>query len=478
MTWTKNSFIIGNVTCTQFQNSGPDELNPQTAYQTTPFINSNTTTSQDITFNYFDSLTKTDSVNTKVLSATASSGLTVTLTSLDTNIATITGGNTLNAINAGKVYIQATQAGNGTYDPATPIICVFTITLSKTQVGPNSYIQFPTTITTTSTKPYLKQMTIALNDIRYTQYSGISYGYATGFHGAAAVGSISAIDKDDNPITDFTSDPISVSVNMAQANTSHVYKIYKRSGTTVIDPQPTGYPVTLTYVSGTTWTGTMTSLSDIVILDETPPAGNAGGDPYIISVKKIKTLLPNSWKRISLLKSNTLDIIANCEFLPKEITSQLHYINKNKNVCMPIDPDKHKWVRDLTYITTIEFIKNNEKLIIDTITGQIVYDNSNILYEKINSKYGLFSITHQGYYPHVSFRKYVFYIDGGSVALSIDNYWDDVNYIELFLDDNNYDSYTGELIEHNVNNALLIDTDDRTDISAADMSDVIKSITA
>lgn len=458
MTWSKNSNIIGTVTCTQFTNTAQDQLNPQTAYQATPFITNNTTQTQMITFLDFDSLTKTQSVNTKVLTATSSSGLTVTLTSLDTNVATITGGNTLNAISAGIVYIKATQSGNGTYDAATPIICTFTITVEQQQNGPTGKLETPISIVANTQNTYAQTINITINDIRYTQYSGISYGYATGFHGSAMIGTITCLDISSNPVTDFSTYPLTVTMTLANANPLHSYKIWKRSGSTVIDPQPSGYPVILTYVSGITWTATMTSLSDIVILDDTPPAGNAGGDPYIISVKKIKTLLPNEWKRVILLDTNTTQIIANCDFLNNENMSNLHYINKNKQECILINPEKHKWVKDLTYIISIEVLdkKTDKKLILDTLDGSVILDNSIFLYDSIkNTKYGLFSITHNGYYPHVNFKQFAIYFDEGYLSISIDNFWDDINYIELFTNNNDYDNYSGELIEHDEKNCIL-----------------------
>jgi len=456
MTWSKNSGIIGNVTCTQFQNTVNDLLNPQTAYQTTPFITSNTTTSQFITFTDFDNLTKTSSVYTKLLTATSSSGLTVTLTSGDTNVATIDGF-TLTALTSGVVTVTATQAGNGTYDAATPIICTFTITIQQDQPGPAGKIEVPITISGTTQKAGVQTLAITINDIRYTQYSGISYGYATGFHGSALVGNISCTDSSSNPITDFSDYPLNITISMANANSTHSYKIWKRSGSTVIDPQPAGYPVQLTYVSGINWTASMTSLSDIVVLDDTPPSGNAGGDPYIISVKKVKTLLPNDWKIVNLLNTETTQIIAHCEFLNDEMISNLHFINKNKQECTSIIPDVHKWVKDLTYITSLEFIdkKTNKKLILNTIDGVFNLDNSAFIYENItDSKYGLFSITHWGYYPKINFKKIVVYFEGGHLLISIDKYWDDINYIELFMDFDNYESITGELIEHDISNDL------------------------
>jgi len=156
-----------------------------------------------------------------------------------------------------------------------------------------------------------------------------------------------------------------------------------------------------------------------------------------------------------LLDTGYTQIIANCDFLNNEVISNLHFINKKKQSCVPIDPNVHKWVKDLTYIISIEIIINNKnKIIIDTINGTILFDDSNILYETItNNKYGLYSITHYGYYPQIEFKKYVFNFNEGYITLSIDKFWDDINYIQLFLN-NDKNNYTGELIKHDDNNVI------------------------
>jgi hypothetical protein len=63
----------------------------------------------------------------RTLIATSSSGLPVTLTSSDSNVATITGGNTLNFVGSGSVTITATQAGNTNYEAATPVAVILTV---------------------------------------------------------------------------------------------------------------------------------------------------------------------------------------------------------------------------------------------------------------------------------------------------------------------------------------------------------------
>jgi hypothetical protein len=61
------------------------------------------------------------------VSATASSGLPVTYTSLDTSVATITSGGTISIVSAGTATIRATQDGNDTYAPAPKVEHSFTI---------------------------------------------------------------------------------------------------------------------------------------------------------------------------------------------------------------------------------------------------------------------------------------------------------------------------------------------------------------
>jgi hypothetical protein len=61
------------------------------------------------------------------LIATSSSGLPVNLTSSDSNVATITSGNTLNIVGAGTTTLTATQTGDGNYDAALPVSVILTV---------------------------------------------------------------------------------------------------------------------------------------------------------------------------------------------------------------------------------------------------------------------------------------------------------------------------------------------------------------
>jgi hypothetical protein len=61
------------------------------------------------------------------LIATSSSGLSVTLTSSDSKIATITSGNTLNIVGVGTATITATQTGDENYEAAMPVSVILTV---------------------------------------------------------------------------------------------------------------------------------------------------------------------------------------------------------------------------------------------------------------------------------------------------------------------------------------------------------------
>jgi hypothetical protein len=463
MPWVKNDSVIGNEICTQFQNTVDDQLNPQNAYNTSPFINDNSTTSQTITFVTTDSLVREES-NTKSLTATSSSSLSVNIASLTPNIAQVVD-NVITVYTAGTAILVATQSGNGTYDPATPVYCYFKVYIKSDLNKSMTYVENPLYIQATTAKNNVNSFNISIDDIRYTQYYGGSYGYDTGFIGSVLLGSISALDTNNSHITDFSDTPVSVVFRIPNANVSNQFSVFKRNGSELIDPQPTGYPVPLSYITNNEWSCDMTSLSDIVIIDQNPPAGKAGGDPYIMSIKKVKTLLPNKWKKVILFDNDEVTITANCDFLDEEILKGLHYINKSKREYMSIDKNVHKWTTDITYIKTIEVEKkisadkelegSSKKLIIDTIKGYILEDNSPFIYEKIAGTTGLYSMTHYGFYPIVNLKRYVIHFNDGYIIVSIDNFWDDINYIELYLHkDDNLENLRGELIEHDESNMV------------------------
>ncbi|MEL1244739.1 YDG domain-containing protein [Flavobacterium sp. DGU11] len=81
-------------------------------------INETGLANQTITFGALDAVTYGDA--TFNLTATASSGLTVTYTSSDENVATVSG-NTVTITGAGTTTIRAFQEGNGSFNPASSV---------------------------------------------------------------------------------------------------------------------------------------------------------------------------------------------------------------------------------------------------------------------------------------------------------------------------------------------------------------------
>jgi hypothetical protein len=85
--------------------------------------------SQEITFG-LDSATAEVGDIARTLIATSSSGLTVTLTSLNPNVATIIG-NTLNIVGVGTATLTATQTGDGNYEAAMPVSVSLTVSAAS-----------------------------------------------------------------------------------------------------------------------------------------------------------------------------------------------------------------------------------------------------------------------------------------------------------------------------------------------------------
>jgi hypothetical protein len=89
---------------------------------------------QTITFNPIPTQTQGTSI---ALSATASSGLPVSFTSLTSGVCTVSG-TTANLIGGGTCTIQASQAGNAAYAAATPVSQSFSVVSAATfTITPN-----------------------------------------------------------------------------------------------------------------------------------------------------------------------------------------------------------------------------------------------------------------------------------------------------------------------------------------------------
>jgi hypothetical protein len=85
---------------------------------------------QTITFGLDPATAKVGDV-ARTLIASSSSGLSVTLASSASNVATITSGNTLNIVGVGTATITATQTGDGNYEAAMPVSVSLTVSESS-----------------------------------------------------------------------------------------------------------------------------------------------------------------------------------------------------------------------------------------------------------------------------------------------------------------------------------------------------------
>lgn len=79
------------------------------------------------TINYDPTSTKTYGDSNFNESASATSGLTVTFRSLTTSVCTVSSSGTVTIVGVGECSIEASQAGNGTYNPAPIVVNSFTV---------------------------------------------------------------------------------------------------------------------------------------------------------------------------------------------------------------------------------------------------------------------------------------------------------------------------------------------------------------
>ncbi|RYZ48816.1 MAG: hypothetical protein EOP49_17685, partial [Sphingobacteriales bacterium] len=128
---TLNIVGAGNTTITASQ-AGDDNYLPATSVDQNQFISNASLQNQTITFPAIPNAGYGDAP--VALNATASSGLTVTYSSDNPGVATVSG-STLIVNGVGSATITASQAGNGTYNPAPDETQSFTVTTKELTVS-------------------------------------------------------------------------------------------------------------------------------------------------------------------------------------------------------------------------------------------------------------------------------------------------------------------------------------------------------
>jgi hypothetical protein len=131
----------GETTATSTSNVGPYPINPSggsdnnytfTYYPGTLTIGK---ADQTITFNPIPDKCGLGNV---ILTASSTSGLTITYASTNTSVATISG-NLANAVGYGTTNITASQAGNSNYNSATPVTRQLTVLSATASINANSF---------------------------------------------------------------------------------------------------------------------------------------------------------------------------------------------------------------------------------------------------------------------------------------------------------------------------------------------------
>jgi hypothetical protein len=239
--------------------------------------------------------------------------------------------------------------------------------------------------------------------------------------------------------TDFSNNPLILEFILPKVkDSSKVLKLYKiDNSNNFINPEL--YPITLNWNSLTQgWWCNLPTLSDFILLDETPPNTILGGDPYIKNIKKdYVKLLPNYIKVLKLYESENYKVNCFCEKLSLDKMLNMHKIMKGYNInneeIVKLD---EKLIKPyiFNYITKIDIIKNNiYKMEIDLYTGEIIQsDLENIYYEEIETKNGLNNVADNYYYPKKNFKSYCIYLDDYILSIKVDNFWVELNNIKIY----------------------------------------------
>lgn len=239
--------------------------------------------------------------------------------------------------------------------------------------------------------------------------------------------------------------PVAVTIDPA----IQIFNSYDNTGNFVLRPDYSG---NINFTQNSAVVGPP-DLADSGIVAYVP---YAGGDPHIIDIFGVKTTLPNDWYRFILYKNSTITVIAKAEFIGNFLLNhQLHYMIDDS--IREIDIYNDIWVTNYTYMTEIEIIKNNRRLVFDTITGFVKYDDSSIIYHKSNVP--VLSTTFGIKYPPKNLVAFDIDLEQDVMVISVDNYWDDINSIRLFTHGciNNKDGtlrISGELVKHSEDNRL------------------------
>ena len=411
-----------------------------------------------------NNIVKTDSdptFNMNAISTISTTSNQIKYKSSNTNIATIdesTG--IVNILIIGKTIITAYQEDDTKYNYAYVQATLTIVKTKTTTIGSVNYTNKPVKIEATTNMPNLSSIVVNIADTQYTNPTGIAYALNTNISGVVSKFTITAFNTTNEPITNFLDYPITLELDLPNSDITHsplrLYKVDPSLGS-ILQNQPLGYPAEVNYdVLNKKWNTILHSLSVYVAVDTQHPSGSAGGDPYILTVKKEQYKIPDDWKYVNMYDHLDYKVCIKCGFIDNMIIKGLHRLNPKK-LPVIIDPKKYKYVTTTTYIKELDVYKNNILISkIDTINDKIL-NAENIIKKPLSA--GLYSIINKlRYYPKEASSYLITLNSGNYLELTIDKYWDEINNINLIFNDyTNIDDYTGEFFKHDEKNKLEID---------------------
>jgi len=301
-------------------------------------------------------------------------------------------------------------------------------------------------------------LNVNIQNLNYTNNSGIAYGIGTGYIGV--ITRFSVIDNNGN--TNFSDQPIQLELTLPMADTSKTLKLYKINTVTNqkiinIDYPISGRSVNYNAITGK-WLTTLPSLSTFMIQAENNPVSSVGGDPHVQTIDGKHTLLPNDWRYVKLYEHYNTKVIVKCQHIQDELVENLHKFDENRKVIL-INKDLHKYVTDLTYMTELVVLQENKEVFkFDMLNDKVLLEEEKniIQLEKVENDEGLFSLTNKRIYPKKNLSSYILHLDSNNILkLQVDNFWDDINFLQLHLFDKEHlEKYSGEFFKHSEENRL------------------------
>ena len=290
-------------------------------------------------------------------------------------------------------------------------------------------------------------------DLQYTSNNGVANAINTGYPGVKLKLDINCVDSNNNPITSFNP-PLKLKLNLGSLVDSSVKTVNVQKLDS--NGKKVGQPIVATR-NGDVFEWEQSSLSTYNVSDPNATMGGAGGDPHVSTIDGKHHLLPNEWQLVKLYEKDNIKVLVKCSHLEDERVEKLHKLDEDRKV-ISIDKDIHKYVTNLTYMTELSVLKDNEEVLkMDMLNDKVLLHNeeSEVKLERVEDDEGLYSLTHKRVYPKQNLSSYLVHLNNNVLKLQVDNFWDDVNYVKLHLfDKENMESYSGEFFGHDENNRI------------------------